>query len=310
LKVTTVVINHLKRDQFPRQPHCPECGNNEHITDPNRGETSCRRCGFVVMENQLDRTPEWRAFTLDERRARTRVGTPTSLLHYDKGLSTTFQPSKDGTGKILPWNERQKMARLRKWNIRARMYSRERNLAQAMGELTRLADALHIASHIVENAAYLYRKNLTRVRGRSIEGLVAATLYLVCRITGTPQSLKAIAMASHRSRREIARCYRLLQQDTNVPMPIDDPTKYIPQIASKTGLSQLTQNHAINIILQAKTKHAVVGKSPLGMAAAALYLASAQTHELVTQRELAEAAEVTEVTVRNRYKNLSKLLIN
>jgi transcription initiation factor TFIIB len=93
-------------------------------------------------------------------------------------------------------------------------------------------------------------------------------------------------------------------------MPIDDPTKYIPQIASKTGLSQLTQNHAINIILQAKTKHAVVGKSPLGMAAAALYLASAQTHELVTQRELAEAAEVTEVTVRNRYKNLSKLLIN
>ena len=181
---------------------------------------------------------------------------------------------------------------------------------QAMNELTRLADKLHIPHSIVNTAAHLYRHNLGHVRGRSIEGMMAAILYLACRLTKTPLNLKALASASPRSRREITRCYRIVQRDNNFTIPIDDPSQYISRIASKTKLSQRTQNQAMRVILQAKTKHAVVGKNPLGMAAAALYIAAKTTQEPVTQRELAEAAEVTEVTVRNRYKNLSQILIN
>ncbi|UCH03196.1 MAG: hypothetical protein JSV20_00670 [Candidatus Bathyarchaeota archaeon] len=40
------------------------------------------------------------------------------------------------------------------------------------------------------------------------------------------------------------------------------------------------------------------------MAAAALYIASKMNHEKIIQKELAKAAEVTEVTIRNRYKRL------
>jgi transcription initiation factor TFIIB len=298
----------LKTEILSHQRYCPDCGNNKYVTDPQKGEIVCRRCGFVIQENWLNQTPEWRAFTLNEQQVRTRVGAPTSLLHFDKGLSTTFQPSKDSAGKALPWTQRQKMTRLWKWNNRARMHSKERNLVQAMNELTRLADKLHISRPIVDNAAYLYRRNLTHVRGRSIEGMMAAILYLSCRLTGTPMNLKALTAASSRSRKEITRCYRFLQRDNNLKVPIDSPSQYIPRIASKTKLSQLAQNLAMRIILQAKTKHAVVGKSPLGMAAAALYIAAKTTQETVTQRELADAAEVTEVTVRNRYKNLKQII--
>ena len=292
------------------QHYCPECGHDKYVTDHEKGETVCRYCGFVVQEKSLNRTPEWRVFSLSDQLTRARVGAPASLLRHDMGLSTTFQPSKDNRGNVLPWTLRQKMTRLWKWNNRARMHSRERNVMQAMNELTRLADKLHIARSIVDTAAHLYRHNLGHVRGRSIEGMMAAILYLACRLTKTPLNLKALASASHRSRREITRCYRIVQRDNNFTIPIDDPAQYISRIASKTKLSQRTQNHAMRVILQAKAKHAVVGKNPLGMAAAALYMAAKTMQESVTQRELAKAAEVTEVTVRNRYKNLSQILID
>ena len=307
-KVSVSLTSNRKTQYGAPHRHCPECGNDQYITDPERGETVCRRCGVVIHERQLNQTPEWRAFTLQEQQARARTGAPPSLLRSDRGLSTTFQPSRDNTGKVLPWTLQQKMTRLWKWNNRARIHSRERNLVQAMNELMHLADKLHIASPIVNMAAHLYRQNLGHVRGRSIEGVMAAILYLSCRLTKTPLNLKALTSASSRSRREITRCYRLIQRDNNFTVPIDDPSQYIPRIASKTQLSQRTQNRAVRVILQAKAKHAVVGKSPSGVAAAALYLAAKTTQEPVTQRELADAAEVTEVTVRNRYKNLTQIL--
>jgi len=308
-KVRILLTQRYKTKHWVPQQYCPECGKDKYVTDHEKGETVCRYCGVVVQEKSLNQTPEWRSFTLTEQQARARVGAPSSLLRHDMGLSTTFQTSKDNMGKVLPWTQRQKMMRLWKWNNRARMYSRERNLVQAMNELTRLADKLHIARSIVDTAAYLYRQNLGHVRGRSIEGMIAAILYLSCRLTKTPLNLKALTSASSRSRREITRCYRFIQQDSNFTIPIDDPSQYIPRIASKTKLSQRTQNRAMRVILQAKAKHAVVGKSPLGMAAAALYIAAKTTQEPVTQRELADAAEVTEVTVRNRYKNLTQIII-
>ncbi len=307
-KVKILLARNIKTKHWSPRRYCPECGNDKYINDPEKGETVCRRCGFVAQEDSLNQTPEWRAFTLNEQQARVRVGAPTSLLRHDKGLSTTFQPLKDNAGKVLPWTLQQKMARLWKWNNRAQIHSRDRNLMQAMNELTRLADKLHISRPIIDTAAYLYRRNLGHVRGRSIEGMIAAILYLSCRLTKTPLNLKTLTTVSSRSRREITRCYRFIQRDNNFTMPIDDPSQYIPRIASKTQLSQRTQNRAIQVILQAKAKHAVVGKSPLGMAAAALYIAAKTTQETVTQRELADAAEVTEVTVRNRYKNLIQII--
>jgi transcription initiation factor TFIIB len=279
------------------------------VTDRESGEVVCSNCGLVIGEDLLNQGPEWRAFSPQERDAKLRVGSPTSLKKFDKGLFTTFRTYKDAFGKTLPAKKRITMMRLRKWHIRARVHSSaERNLSKALSELTRISDKLHIPKEIEEEAALIYRKALEKglVRGRSIKSIAAAALYAACRFTRTPRSLKKVVEAGGRGRKEVARCYRLIQRSLDLKMPIDRPTRYVSKIASKTGLSQKAQNLAIEFIQDAQKKNVVAGKGPAGMAAAALYIASIIRGEKVTQKKLAEAAGVTEVTVRNRYKRLSQ----
>jgi len=290
---------------------CPECGSKELVSDKDTGEIVCSKCGLVIRDIMFDQKPEWRAFTPEERKAKIRVGAPTSFKQFDKGLSTTFQPYRDAQGKALPMKNRLKMMRLRKWQIRARMHSSvQRNLSQAMNVLTRLSDKLHIPKDIMEHAALIYRKALDKglIRGRSIKSIAAAALYAACRITRTPRSLKTVVKASMRGRKEVSRCYRLLQRELDIRMPIDDPAQYVAKIASRVELGSQTQNLAMNLLQKAKKKNAVVGKGPVGIAAALLYIASIMHGKNITQRELARASGVTEVTIRNRYKGLDRSL--
>ena len=260
----------------------------------------------------MDKGPEWRAFTLEEKASRSRVGLPTSYSIHDKGLSTAIgQVDRDAFGRKLPTSTRLQMWRLRKWQIRSRVHSSiDRNLAQAMAELERLSSMISISPPIKEKAAVAYRKALEKglVRGRSINAIVAAALYAACRKSGSPRSLSEIAKASLVDKKDVARCYRLLLQGLDFHMPISDPLTYVSKIAEKTGISGKTQGAAIAILREARQKRFSAGKDPMGLAAAALYIACLQNTEKKTQKDIAEASGVTEVTVRNRYKDLIKRL--
>ncbi|MEM2567724.1 MAG: transcription initiation factor IIB [Candidatus Bathyarchaeia archaeon] len=291
---------------------CPECGGVNLIHDYDTGETVCGECGLVLYEQMMDKGPEWRAFTQEEKASRSRVGVPTSYSVHDKGLSTAIsQVDRDAFGRKLPLSTRLQMWRLRKWQIRSRVHSSiDRNLAQAMAELDRLSDKVYIPPSIKEKAAVIYRKALDKglVRGRSIAAIAAAALYAACRGSGTPRTLREIAEASLVDKKDVARCYRLLLRELDVQMPIADPLTYVSKIAEKTGISGKTQGLAIQILREAKMKRAAAGKDPMGLAAAALYIACLQNNEKRTQKDIAEAAGVTEVTVRNRYKTLKRQL--
>ena len=291
---------------------CPECGSSNLIHDYDTGETVCGDCGLVLYEQMMDKGPEWRAFTQEEKASRSRVGVPTSYSVHDKGLSTAIsQVDRDAFGRKLPLSTRLQMWRLRKWQIRSRVHSSiDRNLAQAMAELDRLSDKVFIPQPIKEKAAVTYRKALDKglVRGRSIAAIAAAALYAACRGSGTPRTLREIAEASLVDKKDVARCYRLLLRELDVHMPIADPLTYVSKIAERTGISGKTQGLAIQILRVARKKRAAAGKDPMGLAAAALYIACLQNNEKKTQKDIAEAAGVTEVTVRNRYKTLKKQL--
>ena len=291
---------------------CPECGSANLIHDYDTGETICGECGLVLREQMMDKGPEWRAFTQEEKASRSRVGVPTSYSVHDKGLSTAIgRVDRDAFGRKLPLSTRLQMWRLRKWQIRSRVHSSvDRNLAQAMAELDRLSDKLYIPGPVKEKAAVVYRKALEKglVRGRSIAAIAAASLHAACRNTETPRTLREIAEASLVDKKDVARCYRLLLRELDIQMPIADPLTYISKIAERTGISGKTQGQAIKILRQAKSKRAASGKDPMGLAAAALYIACLQNNEKKTQKDIAEAAGVTEVTVRNRYKNLKRQL--
>lgn len=291
---------------------CLECGGHNLIHDPDTGETICGDCGLVLYEQTMDKSPEWRAFTKEEKASRSRVGRPASYAIYDKGLSTTIsQIDRDALGRKLSLSTRLQMWRLRKWQIRSRVHSSaDRNLAQAMSELDRLSDKTYIPPAIKEKAAVIYRKAFDKglVRGRSIAGIVTASLYAACRESGTPRSLGEISEASLVNKKDVARCYRLLLRELNVIMPVADPLTYISKIALKAEVSGETQGSAVEILRRAKNLRLSTGKDPMGIAAAVLYIACLQNKETKTQKEIADAADVTEVTVRNRYKVLQKQL--
>jgi transcription initiation factor TFIIB len=302
----------LSHRRLMKVTNCPECGSPNLVEDYDLGEVICQACGLVLSEHAINRGPEWRAFTKEEKEQRGRVGIPTSFSIHDKGLSTVIDHvNRDAFGRQLPLARRLEMLRLRKWQIRTRVHSSvDRNLAQAMAELDRLTDRIHVPAPIKERAAVIYRKALDSglVRGRSIAAIAAASLYAACRHSETPRTLKEVSAASRIRKKDVARCYRLLLRELDMKMPVEDPVKCVSKIASKVDISMQTQRRAFDILKEARKRGMVAGKDPMGLAAASLYVACVLEGEKKTQKEIAEVANVTEVTVRNRYKNLKESL--
>jgi len=288
---------------------CARCGQNSLLTDGDTGEQFCGKCGYVVSEKTEDVGPEWRSFS-DGGEDPTRTGAPTSLTRHDKGLSTVISPiNRDSAGRPLSSSMKNTIERLRTWDNRSQASdSTDRNLRQALGELDRLKDKLALPSSVIEKSSYIYRKALEKrlVRGRSISSLIAASLYAACRDTETPRTLKDIVEVSNIRKKDIARCYRLLYRELDLKMPIIDSVQCIARISSRLELSERVKRYAIKVIKSAQRRKEVVGKEPMGIAAAALYLACVDYDMGLTQKDLAEAANVTEVTIRNRYKGLKE----
>jgi transcription initiation factor TFIIB len=297
---------------FRLADRCPRCGKGPMVVDTAGGELFCSNCGYVVKEKIAELGPEWRAFSPEEKNDRARTGSPSSLAMHDKGLATVIGlENKDANGKSLPASMKATVERLRTWDGRSKVHeSADRNRRQAFSELDRLVDKLNVNDAVIEKAAYIYRKALDRglIRGRSISGLVAASIYAACRDTETPRTLKDISALSNIKKKEIARCYRLLFRELDLRMPVVDPVKCIPRIASKAGLQERTKRRAIEILRKAEETRTSAGKDPMGFAAAALYVACVLENENKTQKDVADAASVTEVTIRNRYKGLKVTL--
>ena len=299
------VASNMQR--LKQKDSCPECGSPDLVTDEWTGEVVCSKCGLVILDEVLNRSPEWRAFTLEEKRSRRRVGAPIDYSRFDKGLSTMIRINRNALGHPLSAEIRRRMWRLRKTHIRSRMQAPDsRNLMQAMGELERISERLHIPSFIQEMAAVIYRKalNANLIRGRSIAAMVAAAVYAACRFTKMSRTLKEIAEASIRDKKEISRCYFLLIRKLEIKMPFADPLDHISRIAERASVSGEAQSLAVKILREAKRKRITTGKDPLGIAAAVLYIVCQLKGEKMTQMDIAASAGVTEVTIRNRKKNL------
>ena len=295
-------------DEDPKT--CPVCNSTERFVDNSRAEVCCARCGLVFDENLIDHGPEWRAFDHEQRDKRTRTGAPLTYTISDKGLNTTIDwKDKDIHGHKIPERNKAQIYRLRKWNKRMRVSGAgERNLAFALSELDRDSSRLGIPRSVREDAAIIYRSAAKNklIRGRSIEVVVASALYAACRRCNIPRTLDEIAIASNVSKKQVGKTYRFLSRELNIKLKPTSPSDYISRFASKLGLSGEVQAKAIEIINKAVKAGLSSGKGPTGVAAAALYIASLLLGERKTQKEVSEISGVTEVTIRNRYKELSE----
>jgi len=298
-----------EREQQKQAGHrvCSECGG-ELVNDPEHGETVCNECGLVVKENEIDHGPEWRAFDSTERDERSRVGAPTTKMMHDKGLSTNIGwQDKDAYGNTLSVRQRQRVQRMRTWNERFRTRnSKERNLKQALGEIDRMASALGLPENVRETASVIYRRALEAdlLPGRSIEGVATATLYAAARQANTPRSLDEASHVSRVARRELTRTYRYLIRELELEVAPADPESYLPRFVSDLELPDEVERRARELLNSGRSENVLSGKSPIGLAAAAIYAAALLSNVAVTQEKIGEVAEVSEVTIRNRYHEL------
>jgi len=312
------VFRYLREDKQEEPPEeaaaelkCPHCGSTKLVYDPSRGEVICAECGYVMSEREIDLGAEWRAFTPEERERRSRVGAPISSFGVESLVTDIDWGGRDAAGREISLRRKLEMLRLRKWQVRARAQSSmERNLAQAVIELERLSAQLGLPKTVLDRALEIYKRALESnlVRGRSIESVMAAAVYAACRELKLPRTLDEIAVYTRAGRKDVARCYRLLLREASIKVPLPNAADFVPRIGSYLRLSGQTIKAAIEILDKARAAGLTAGKDPAGLAAAAIYIAALQNGEMRTQKEVARAAKVTEVTVRNRYKELVKKL--
>jgi transcription initiation factor TFIIB len=282
------------------------------VTDPNTGELIRKDTGEVISDNSPSPEKEWRSFNTEESQNRARVGTPTSLAFHDMGLATKIgNESTDASGNVIDAATRTRMGRLRMWNSRSQSHSpTERNLQQAFSMLSRIKDRLGLPNHVTEKAAYTYRKAQERglIRGDTIGSVLAASIYVAARQSGVLRTLDDISEISDIKPGEVARSYRRIISELDINVPLIDPRKYIVKVANNLNFDEKIKRKALELMELAQKKNLVVGKDPISMAASIIYLVNLSERKPRTQAEIAKAAGVTEVTVRNRSKELRKKL--
>ncbi len=290
---------------------CQRCGKAKLITDTQSGEIFCGGCGFVFSERIEDSGPEHRNF-MDSREDSRRAGAGTTLSRHDMGLATIINPKNiDSTGKTLSPYMKSTLNRLRLWDSRSQAHkSSERNFRLAFNYLGRLKDKLAISDATVEKTAYIYRKAIEKgiVRGRSIQSLLAASLYAACRDAETPRTLRDIEEASNIKRKEIFKCYQVLVEKLDLKIPLVDSVQCLSRIGNELKLSEKTKRYGMKVLSDFQKTGKAAGKSPTGLAATTLYLACVKMGEHRTQKQVSKAANITEVTIRNRLADIRNTL--
>ncbi|MEM1988643.1 MAG: transcription initiation factor IIB [Candidatus Woesearchaeota archaeon] len=285
---------------------CPECGSTNLFFDMKKGEVVCRDCGFVIDAQMLDFDKEWRTFE-DEENDRRRAGSPLTYTQYDKGLGTQIGSASD-LARLDP-KLKKTFQRISVWHQRVST-AIERNLKTALAELRRVSSTLNLPQSVEEEAARIYTLAVQKglVRGRSMESVVAGAVYAACRRNEVPRTLNEISDAIGIDKKEIGRTYRFVTRELGINILPSNPVDYIDRFASALKLSPKIRVQAVEILEKAKDLELTSGRGPTGIAAAALYVAALMNNEKRTQREVAEIAGVTEVTIRNRYKEIIDLL--
>ncbi len=290
---------------------CPECGGRLEANEA-RGETTCASCGLVVEDDAIDYGPEWRAFNPQESKDKARTGAPMTESLHDRGLSTVIgYGGRDAGGQRISSGTRHRIYRMRRLHRQASFRSgSERNLAQAITEIKRLAAALDVSDDVADQAIRIYRRasDADLIRGRSIDGMSAAALYTSCRLNGIPRDLDLVARSSHVDRRTLHRTYRTLTHELDIKVPLFRAIDHVPRFASGLELSAQLESRAMGLVRIAEDEGLTSGRAPTSIAAASVLAVAKEADVDITQKQVAETTSVSEVTLRHRLRELEPLL--
>ena len=312
-----IVKNKTAKQEFAFQKKagdiCPQSGSSHGplITDSIRGEILCASCGSVLADKVEDSGPEQRSFTMDDYTQNSRTGLASTLSIHDKGLSTVIgNADKDASGNSISSYMKYAFNRLRTWDSRSKSNSSDRNLRSAFVIMSSVQSKLEISDTVIERAAYLYRKALTKniIRGRTISGMILSALYVACRESNVPRTLQDVASAGNVSFKDLSRHYRILVKSLDLHVESFNPLEFVSKIGTSVGLSEKAKRDALDILHRAHEKGITDGKNPVSLAATAVFLSGVINEEKITQNSIAKASGVSSVTIRNVARTLRKQL--
>ena len=283
---------------------CPECHGQSLDHDYGKGEVICIDCGLVIDDKiirmEIPTKPE------DEGGGRDGVGAPFTNTDPTSGLQTQIGSYSDL--RQLPTRQRYRYNRLRMWQNRTNI-AIERNLKTALPDIKRLVSQIGQPFKVAEEASRIYREAAFKgkVKGRAIEVVVAAATYAACRSFDAPISLKDIQQAyGIVEKKDIGKTYRMLVRELNLKYTPQIPQDYIPKICTRLNLSQKVQTTSVEFL--ENCDELLSGKNAMSLASSAVYISSLVHKEKRTQNSIAKASGVTEVTLRNRYKDFVRIL--
>jgi len=281
------------------------------VTDNIRGEILCGSCGSVLEDKVEDLGPEQRSYTQEQYNDRTRTGLGSTLTVHDKGLATVIGlDDKDASGNSLSPYMKDSFNRLRTWDSRSKSNTSARSMRSAFGILDTLKSKLDLSEAVTERAAYLYRKAISKkvTSGRSIAGIILASIYTACREANVPRTLQDVAVAGNITVKDLSRSYRVLLNVLDLKVQTYDSSDFVNRISESVGSSEKTKREALDILSRVKEKGITAGKNPLSLASAALFLSCVINNEKSTQKNIANASGMSSVTIRNVAKAMRKSL--
>lgn len=294
--------------QEEQNEECKNCIGETVVFDHGTGEKICSGCGVVLSVERENVDP---LLDMNMNLSSMNLGTPSSLAHHDKNLSTMISYSNvDADGVAIRVEQRSAIQRMRRWNkISNNNRSYHRNLKNAFAILIRIKDKLSLSDTIVEKSAYYYRKILDQnlIKGRSIKGFVVACVYASCREMNVPRTIEEIAEISDTDKIFAGKCYRLLVRKLKVRLPSIDSTSHLARIANNANISEKTLRHAIQMMSQIKDDPISFGKDPCAIAVAVLYGACLEKGEKTSQSRISLAGNVSVVTLRKRFLDIKKI---
>jgi len=296
------------------QTSCPEC-KSSLIDDVQSGELICSTCGIVVAEQMADYGPETRSTNLEDKMRLARATGQTTYSQHDLGITTEISIStRDFSGKTISSQVANQMYNLRKWQQRVRVSSpRERRLSNVLSRIGEMCENVSLSKNVLETASMIYRNldGKVEVKGKSVTSISAATVYMACKQCNVVRSLEEICRGVCQPKdvkaktKLAARYYRTLVMELGTDTaPVLTMDKYISKIANLTKTDVRVERLALEISQKTKNNNLADGKAPNGIAAAYLYVASILLGQSVLQRDVSSVAGVTEVTIRNRCKEI------
>ena len=313
IKVMLKPNEHNNNNAIQNLTKCSLCKSGSVITDPESAELVCSNCGMVISDGIQEGKQESGVLLNNvQNGGGDRTGIPVSITKDDVGLSTVIsRTNKDANGRAIEPSMLPTMHRLRMWDYRIQVHtSADMNIGIVFKELHSLKDKLVLPDSVAEKATYIYRKAQERgfTRGRSKSTLITAATYIACREAGIPKTLKEIAEANNTRSKAVAKAYRLIVSELNIKTPMLDPIKCIAKISNKAALNEKTKRQAIEVMNDITNKEISAGRNPMALAATILYLSCTKSGEHKTKKDIAQAAGITEVTLRNGFKNIKDKL--